>query len=140
MLPLKKEFDYIFVDCPPSLSLTSENAFRAADFILLPTIPTTLSERTYEQIVHFFETNGYDTRKVVPFFTLVDQRRNLHKNTMERFRADKRKLLRSVIPYSSAVEKMGEQLAPVHTFSARSAASGAYRDLWQELKWFKKLK
>lgn len=137
---VKREYDYIFVDCPPSLSLTSENAFRAADYILLPTIPTTLSERTYEQIMAYFKKEQYDTRKILPFFTLVDNRRSMHKNTMERFRKDKRKLLRSIIPYSSMVEKMGEQLAPIHQFSPRSKASRAYRDLWQELKWFRKLK
>lgn len=137
---VKREYDYIFVDCPPSLSLTSENAFRAADYILLPTIPTTLSERTYEQIMAFFEKGNYDTRKILPFFTLVDSRRRMHQETIARFRADKRKLLRSVIPYSSMVEKMGEKLAPIHQFSANSKASRAYRDLWQELKWFRKLK
>ncbi|MFK7935718.1 MAG: ParA family protein [Saprospiraceae bacterium] len=137
---VKREFDYIFVDCPPSLSLTSENAFRAADYILLPTIPTTLSERTYEQIMTFFAESDYDARKILPFFTLVDSRRKMHQETMERFRADKRRLLRSTIPYSSVVEKMGEKRAPIHQFSKRSNATTAYRSLWQELKWFKKLK
>ena len=35
--PLSEEFDRIFLDCPPSISLVSENIFRAADALLIPT-------------------------------------------------------------------------------------------------------
>lgn len=137
---IRRDFDYVFIDCPPALSLTAENVFRAADYVLLPMVPSTLSERTYNQVMDFFNHNDYDIRKIVPFFTLVDRRRNLHKDTIARFREDKRKLMRSQIPNSSMVEKMGTKMAPVHQFSPRSTAASAYRDLWQELKWFRKLK
>ena len=41
--PLAESYDLVVLDCPPSISLVSENIFRAADALLLPTIPTTLS-------------------------------------------------------------------------------------------------
>ena len=40
--PFHSEYYYVFLDCPPSISLTSENVFSAADALLIPTIPTTL--------------------------------------------------------------------------------------------------
>ncbi len=43
LAPLKKEYDAIFLDCPPSISLLSESVLHAADLLLVPLIPTTLS-------------------------------------------------------------------------------------------------
>jgi chromosome partitioning protein len=39
--PLVGEYDYVLFDCPPSISLMSENIFRAADALLVPLIPST---------------------------------------------------------------------------------------------------
>ena len=45
----------IILDCPPNFSTLSENIFKAADEIVVPVIPTTLSERTFDQLVGFFD-------------------------------------------------------------------------------------
>src|ERR671935_2083631 len=50
LAPLAPDYDYIFLDCPPSISLVSESVFEAADALLVPMIPATLSSRTYEQL------------------------------------------------------------------------------------------
>ena len=39
--PLAAEYDHVFLDCPPSISLVSENVMHAADVLLVPLIPTT---------------------------------------------------------------------------------------------------
>ena len=44
------EYEYMFLDCPPSISLVSESVFEAADALLVPIIPATLSSRTLEQL------------------------------------------------------------------------------------------
>ena len=44
------EYEYTFLDCPPSISLVSESVFEAADALLVPIIPATLSSRTLEQL------------------------------------------------------------------------------------------
>lgn len=51
--PLAQEFDIVFLDCPPSMSLLSENVLRAAGTVLVPLIPTTLSVRTLDQLTGF---------------------------------------------------------------------------------------
>ena len=55
--PFRREYYYVFLDCPPSISLVSENIFEAAGTVLVPTIPTTLSLRTYKQIKTFSGSN-----------------------------------------------------------------------------------
>ncbi len=60
LAPLADEYDAVFLDCPPSVSLVSENVLHAADVILVPLIPTTLSVRTLEQLAAFVgEFNGH---------------------------------------------------------------------------------
>ena len=44
---VEKEYDLIILDCPPNFSLLSESVFACAHLIVVPVIPTTLSERTY---------------------------------------------------------------------------------------------
>lgn len=136
----KRDFNYVFIDCPPSLGLAVENVFHAADYILVPMIPSMLSERAYERVRKFFKDQGYDTRKLVPFFTLVDERKRIHKDTIKQFRKNKRKVLRGTIPHAAIIERMSEERAPIHHFAPKSKAAFAYRNLWQELKWFRKLK
>ena len=47
---LSKDYDFVFIDCPPGLSALSENIFHAVDVVLMPIIPTTLSVRTYHMV------------------------------------------------------------------------------------------
>jgi cellulose biosynthesis protein BcsQ len=73
--PLAGEYDYVFLDCPPSISLVSENVFYAADAVLVPTIPTPLSLRTFRQIRKFLAERDLGSLKVLPFFAMADRDR-----------------------------------------------------------------
>ena len=53
MRPLAKRYEHVFLDCPPSISRLSENVFNAADALLVPIIPTTLSLRALDQLNRF---------------------------------------------------------------------------------------
>ncbi len=130
---LKKEYDLIILDCPPTLSYLSEAVFHAANMIVVPVIPTTLSERTYEQLQEFFDKKELPTRMVYPFFSMVQRQKQLHKSTIERMQEDTPRLLKTLIPFSTDIEKMGEHRAPVSCFAARSAGGQAYEELWQEI-------
>ena len=58
--PLAAEYDHVFLDCPPSISLVSENVMHAADVLVVPLIPTTLSVRTLDQLTEFVANfNGH---------------------------------------------------------------------------------
>lgn len=132
--PLSEEYDRIYLDCPPSISLVSENIFRAADALLVPTIPTTLSLRTYEQLVAFLEGHQVGEVKRMPFFSMVDRRKRMHRDLIEQLPARFPELLDTHIPYASDVERMGFFRAPLGSFAPRSAAGVAYEALWRELE------
>ena len=50
---LEGDYDLAILDCAPSISLVSESVFSAADLLLVPIIPSTLSVRTFEQLQGF---------------------------------------------------------------------------------------
>ena len=56
--PLRGEYNHIFLDCPPNITLLSENIFYAADYILVPLIPTTLSHLALQQLYGFLDEIG----------------------------------------------------------------------------------
>src|SRR5207245_2203294 len=76
--PLRAEYDWIFLDCPPSISLVSESVFEAADALLVPLIPATLSSRTFEQLEELVRGGP----QVLAFFSMVDLRWRLHSDVM----------------------------------------------------------
>ncbi|MCV2889282.1 ParA family protein [Ruegeria aquimaris] len=128
------EYDVVVLDCPPNFSLLSENVFRAADRIVVPVPPSTLSERTFEQLVEFFKDQGLPRRKISAFFSMVEGRKSLHRDTMARMRAAyPKRFLAASIPYSADVERMGLRRAPVAEYAPRSKAAACYADLFAEL-------
>jgi len=137
--PLVEEYDLIIIDCAPSISLVSESVFRAADVLLVPTIPTPLSLRTLLQLLRSLQAARTKRLGVYPFFCMVDRRKSLHRRTAELSQEIPLPFLKSQIPYSSFVEQMGAHRAPLHTFARRSPPGRAYEDLWREIKrWLKK--
>lgn len=131
--PLRAEFDVIFLDSPPGITLMAENIFKAADFLLVPVIPTTLSLRTLEQIRQFYLENELDPAAIVPFFSMVQERKKLHRESMATLWAGNPKICKACIPFSSEIEKMGLRKKPVNARKSVSAAGVAYRALWREI-------
>lgn len=132
--PLRDEYDYVFLDCPPSISLVSEAVFEAADYLLVPIIPTTLSLRTLEQLKNFGSKNKSQKLGLLPFFSMVDRRKTLHKQITAALPKEMPGLLNSQIPYASEIEKMGVHRAALGSFAARSRGALAYQSLWNEIQ------
>ena len=132
--PLADDYDVAFLDCPPSISLVSESVFEAADALLVPLIPTTLSVRTYDQLVRFVAAEVARRPEIVAFFSMVDRRKRLHRETIEGLSATTVGLATTVIPAATDVERMGVHRAPLCEFAPRSAAARAYAELWREIR------
>ncbi len=132
--PLEDAYDYVFLDCPPSISLVSESVFYAADLLLVPLIPTTLSVRTYDRLLRFFKEKELDSSKIRAFFSMVERRKKMHREFVEQISEQSDHCLNSYIPCSSDVEKMGVYRQPVVHFRPRSRATEAYESLWSEIK------
>ena len=131
--PLADDYDFVFLDCPPSISLLSEAVFEASDLLISPIIPTTLSLRTLAQLKEFIAQHELKNTRLVPFFSMVDNRKKMHKAIMQEVRADCPGLLKTAIPYASDIERMGLERMPLAAYSGKSRSAAAYRELWQEL-------
>ena len=131
--PLEEEYERIFLDCPPNITLLSENIFHAADHILVPMIPTTLSVLSLRQLFDFLESTGLGRTKLLIFFSMAETRKKMHLETMQGL-AGKPGVLASVIPYSADVERMGVFRQPLGAALPGSMAAKAYESLWHEIR------
>jgi cellulose biosynthesis protein BcsQ len=139
LAPLSKGYELLIIDCAPSISLVSESVFRAADVLLVPTIPTPLSLRTLLQLLRSLGSVKAKRLGVFPFFCMVDRRKALHRQTAKLADEIPIQFLRNQIPYSSLVEQMGLFRAPLHVFARNSPPAKAYQELWWEIRnWLRK--
>ena len=129
--PLRDDYDVVFVDCAPGVSLVSDAVMRASDLILVPTIPTTLSLRTHAQLLTHARKHKLDTG-IVPFFSMADRRRRLHRDIMLEFASRAPECSRTFIPYATEVEQMGPRRLPVTAFAPASTAARAFEQLWRQ--------
>ena len=130
---VREEYDVVFLDCPPGLSLLSENIFAAADVLLMPLIPSPLSLRTFEQLQEFLAGLDGPAPSVHPFFSMVDGRKRLHAEVQAELLRRTTAVLTSRIPAATAIERMGLTRQPVVVGEPTTAAAQAYRDLWWEV-------
>jgi chromosome partitioning protein len=126
------DYDLVVIDCPARIGVDAESVFVAADILLIPVIPTTLSMETLSQIRGFIKKTKADTTKVRAFFSQVDNRKTLHKSLVAE-NAGTNKFQKTTIPFSSEIEKMGIYRAPVTAKMPRSRSSIAFKSLWDEL-------
>ena len=130
LAPLRHEYDYIFLDCPPSISLVSESVFRTADALLVPIIPAMLSARTFEHLSELV-----DGPHVLAFFSMVEVRKSHHRHVMARLRSVHGfTMLGAAIPNADEVERMGSERDVVAAFAPRSRAALAYEALWLDVR------
>jgi chromosome partitioning protein len=127
LAPLDDAYDYVFLDCPPSISLVSESVFEAADALLVPMIPATLSSRTFGQL----QAVVGDGTAVLAFFSMVDRRKRLHREVMEQLNDG---TLATAIPNAADVERMGQHRTAIAEFAPGSRAARAYEALWREVR------
>ncbi|MDZ4080448.1 ParA family protein [Hydrocarboniphaga sp.] len=132
--PFSEQYSLAVLDCPPALSHLADNVFTAADLILVPVVPTHLSLRAYERLREYFEQEGFPLRKLMPFYSMADRRRSLHRELIEQPPALMKGMAQSVVPYSSMVERMGEHRAPIAAYApSEDPALLAYAELWLEV-------
>jgi len=131
--PLAHDYDHLYLDCSPSISLVSEGVFHAADALLVPTIPTTLSLRTFDQLLNHLNKSGLEDLRVLPFWSMVDQRKSMHREITTHHERGGTPFLQTRIPYSSQVESMGVHRAPLPAFAASGPALRSFESLWREV-------
>ncbi|QIG79793.1 ParA family protein [Stakelama tenebrarum] len=124
---LDKSYDRLLLDCPPGLTETSEQVMRAADLILIPVIPSPLSQRAFEEVSAHFADRGFKAA-LMPVHSMVDRRRTLHRDAIARHPDW------PVLPMASIVEAMTAERRPVGALSPRSQGARAFAQLWTRVE------
>jgi chromosome partitioning protein len=106
----------------------------AADLLLVPLIPTTLSVRTLEQLTEFIDGFAGHKPRVLAFFSMIDRRKRLHQEIARDLPAQRPEFAATVIPALSVIERMSVERAPVAAFAPRTQAALRYADLWREAR------
>lgn len=119
-----RDYDRVILDCPPGLTETSDQVMRAADLVVVPVVPSALSERAYREVV----SNLGDRAPVLAVHNMVDRRRRLHAEALAAEPGW------PVVPMASGVEAAANARAPVGAVSPRSAAARAFGDLWRAVE------
>jgi cellulose biosynthesis protein BcsQ len=133
MRPLQERYAALVLDCPPGVSLVSENVLHAADAVVVPLLPSPLSVRTLEQLYDFVGKKKWSDLAVLPFFSMLDRRKQLHKETVASLRTRFPSILQTEVPYGSEFERITLRRAPVESYAPAGAAADVYRALWSEI-------
>ena len=136
--PLKADYDYIFIDCPPSLSLLTLNALTAADSVL---IPIQCEYYALEGVGQLVNTIKLMRRKLNPalevegiLLTMYDGRTNLCAQVVQEVRTHFRdEAFETLIPRNVRLSEAPSYGLPIHLYDARCAGAQAYRELAREL-------
>jgi len=124
---LGKDYERILLDCPPGLAETSEQVLSAADLIIVPVIPSPLSQRALEEVVEFLDRHQIRKGALLPVYNMVDRRRAMHLAALE---ANPKW---PVVPMASAIEAMSARHQPVGAFAPRSPAAASLSELWSAI-------
>ena len=136
--PLKDSYDYIFVDCPPSLSLLTLNALTAADSVL---IPIQCEYYALEGVGQLVNTIKLMRRKLNPelqvegiLLTMYDARTNLCAQVVQEVRNHFRdEAFSTMIPRNVRLSEAPSYGLPIHLYDARCSGAKAYQELAKEL-------
>ena len=130
---LREVYAALLLDCPPGISLLSENVLRAADVVIVPLLPSPLSVRMLMQLRDFIEERGWVDLMLMPFFSMVDIRRSLHLELISSTRKQFPDILKTEVPYWSEIERMSLRRAPLPAFAPSSMGAQIYAALWREI-------
>lgn len=126
---LVPRYERVIIDCPPGLTDTSKQILQAADLVIIPVIPSMLSQRAFDAVKDFLQHKKSPKVVLAPVFSMVDRRRALHRRELEQYPAW------PVIPLASAYERVSEERAPIGLFMPRSSAAvQAVAMLWQRVE------
>ena len=121
---LGQDYDRIVLDAPPGLTETSEQVLRAADVILVPLIPSPLSQRALDEVVGYLDRHKVRRGPILPVYNMVDRRRSLHRAGLEAHPDW------PAIPMASVLETMSAAPGSVGQLKAGSPAATALQALW----------
>jgi chromosome partitioning protein len=138
LLPLRERYDYIFLDCPPSLGFLTLNALTAADSVLIPLQCEYYALEGLSQLLKTIRAvkNGLNPSLKMAgiLLTMHDSRNNLSLQVEEELREHfKAAVFETIIPRNVRLSEAPSHGKPILLYDAKSKGAQSYLDLAEEL-------
>lgn len=135
---VRDEYDYVIIDCPPSLNILTVNAMTTADTVLVPIQCEYYALEGLAQLIHTINlvknrlNPNLELEGVV--FTMFDARTNLSLQVVENVKNNlKQNIYKSIIPRNVRLAEAPSHGMPINIYDPKSAGAEGYRDLAQEV-------
>ena len=137
LAPLSSSYDYIFIDCPPSLGLLTINALTAAHSVIIPLQCEYFALEGLSQLVRTIRLvkNSYNRNLIIEglLLTMYDGRNNLtHQVAREVVKHFKERVYKTVIPRNVRLSESPSHGKPVMLYDRRSTGAVNYLKLGKE--------
>ena len=135
---IRDQYDFIIIDCPPSLSLLTINALVAADTVL---VPIQCEYYALEGLSQVLRTIGLVRKKMNPslelegvVFTMYDARTNLSLQVVENVKQNlNERIYKTIIPRNVRLAEAPSHGMPINLYDRRSTGAESYRLLAAEV-------
>jgi len=138
--PLKRDYDYILIDCMPSLGMLTINALAAADSVLVPAQPQFLSAKGLEQLLQTANKVRHQINRNLRIdgilLTMADSRTNYSKEVSSLLRStygSKIKVFDTEIPRSIRAAEISAEGKSIYAHDPNGKVAEAYRSLTGEV-------
>ena len=135
---VKDSYDFIVMDCPPSLSMLTVNAMSAADTVLVPIQCEYYALEGLTQLLHTIELVKQRLNKKLVLegvvFTMYDSRTNLSLQVVENVKDNlNQTIYKTIIPRNVRLAEAPSHGQPINIYDSKSAGAEAYRLLAEEV-------
>lgn len=135
---IRNDYDFIIIDCPPSLNLLTVNAMAASDTVL---VPIQCEYYALEGLTQLMHTIDLITERLNPkleiegvVFTMYDARTNLSNQVVQNVKDNlNKKIYKTIIPRNVRLAEAPSYGMPINMYDGRSAGAEAYRFLAEEV-------
>lgn len=135
---IKKNYNYIILDCPPSLSMLTVNAMTASDTVL---VPIQCEYYALEGLTQLIQTINLVKKRLNPslelegvVFTMFDSRTNLSLQVVENVKDNlKQNIYKTIIPRNIRLAEAPSHGKPINLYDSKSSGAESYRLLAQEV-------
>ena len=137
---VKDAYDFIIIDCPPSLSMLTVNAMTTADAVLVPIQCEYYALEGLSQLIHTVNLVKERLNPVLDMegivFTMYDSRTNLSNQVVENVKNNLEKSInvyKTIIPRNIRLAEAPSHGIPIQIYDPKSAGAESYRSLAKEI-------
>ena len=135
---VRPEYDFIIIDCPPSLSMLTVNAMTAADTVIVPIQCEFYALEGLTQLIYTIDLIKKQLNKHLQIegvvFTMYDSRNNLSQEVVDNVKNNLDQLIyNTVVPRNVRLAEAPSYGLPINIYDSRSTGAEAYRKLAEEV-------